>query len=73
MKKIFSELKEHSNLQGKSKKVWVLGGGKQMTGNTERKNRASTEHLFVQRHFNQINYRIEAGPEKIDHFTLLVG
>lgn len=28
-----------------------------MTGNTERKNRASTEHLFVQWHFNQI------GPE----------
>lgn len=32
-----------------------------MTGNTERKNRASTEHL----------YRIEAGPEKIDHLTLV--
>ena len=43
-----------------------------MTGNTERKNRASTEHLFVQWHFNQINYRIEASPEKIHHFTLLV-
>ena len=42
-----------------------------MTGNTERKNRASTEHLFVHWHFNQINYRREAGPEKIDHLTLV--